>query len=756
MGSWTVYHPAVFILTFSSYALFHMVRKTLSFVKASMVSEWTPTQSPTAGPDLSRPQQTWTRASLFEDGDSAEEFLGVLNATFLFLYALGLYVSGVLADRLDLRLLLGAGMLLSALVIFIFGPVLQWTGGSSQPAYLALMVVNGLLQSTGWPCVVAVMGNWFGKNSRGFVLGLWSASPSIGSILGALMVSAVVDYGYEYSFLLTSSVLFAGGLVVLFGMVSSPREVGLPMPDEEDEESVDELELDVDGSGSVSKPHAAHRRKSVPNFLFIPGWGDFQDQPARRNSAKNSDVKDDEPPRRKSLPHDFFGSSRDVNQASGSNWKEKTTALRRHSVVANAPTKGLHPAMARKMSIDTIALLKLNTKKKQTDITTGQDNQAFDASSYGSDTVSNADENESRGVRNRRRYSQHTSDHKNRYQHKNVNEDTSQEDETRMSRHHGAKEELPEKDFVNERFGKMASTTKYSGNTDFGKVESTTVDLETGNSASVGSAISKREISNHIRDPALIEQQTTDFGARTNHEAQDNLSTPEKSENINTYTKPRPKAINFFKALLLPGVIPYSLAYASLKMVNYVFFFWLPFYLSSAYGWPQSKADELSVWYDVGGVLGGTVCGFLGNHFQKRALVMGPMLFLGIPMLYVYGTLPAGSHQVVNAAMLVVLGALIGGVSNIISAAISADLGRQDAIRGNMEALSTVAGIIEGTGTLGAALGQVAVPYLNTGYGWRSVFYFMMAAVSVTVLNIMPIVVAEVKEVLQKRRQNEV
>lgn len=48
----------------------------------------------------------------------------------------------------------------------------------------------------------------------------------------------------------------------------------------------------------------------------------------------------------------------------------------------------------------------------------------------------------------------------------------------------------------------------------------------------------------------------------------------------------------------------YSLAYACLKMVNYSFFFWLPFYLSRNFGWKEAQADRLSVWYDVGGIIG--------------------------------------------------------------------------------------------------------------------------------------------------------
>lgn len=43
----------------------------------------------------------------------------------------------------------------------------------------------------------------------------------------------------------------------------------------------------------------------------------------------------------------------------------------------------------------------------------------------------------------------------------------------------------------------------------------------------------------------------------------------------------------------------------------------------------------------------------------------------------------------------------------MISSAISADLGRQEALRGSTEALATVTGIVDGTGSIGAAAGQV-------------------------------------------------
>lgn len=54
-------------------------------------------------------------------------------------------------------------------------------------------------------------------------------------------------------------------------------------------------------------------------------------------------------------------------------------------------------------------------------------------------------------------------------------------------------------------------------------------------------------------------------------------------------------------------------------------------------------------------------------------------------------------------------GFLIGGPSNMISSAISADLGRQEALQGSQEALATVTGIVDGTGSIGAAGGQVGL-----------------------------------------------
>jgi len=79
----------------------------------------------------------------------------------------------------------------------VFGTVTEWTHFYNKVFYSVIWCFNGLIQSTGWPSVVAVMGNWFGKSGRGLVFGIWSSCASVGNIIGAVLTASVIDYGYE-------------------------------------------------------------------------------------------------------------------------------------------------------------------------------------------------------------------------------------------------------------------------------------------------------------------------------------------------------------------------------------------------------------------------------------------------------------------------------------------------------------------------------------------------------------------------------
>ncbi|KAL4227077.1 hypothetical protein ACF0H5_015051 [Mactra antiquata] len=487
---WTFYHVATFTLTFISYAFFHATRKSFSNVKSTISSEWSGTFGNSTR--LNKPYEIWNAHHMYDQPKDAETYLGVLDAVFMVSYAAGLYISGIIGDRFELRKVLCIGMCLAAVSVFIFGSVLEWAHYYNHYLYVVLWILNGLFQSSGWPTVVAIMGNWFGKSSRGFVLGLWSACASVGNIIGALLVSEVLEYGYDYAFLVTSTVLFAGAIVCFFGIVNSPTDIGLRSPDDDYDEK--DLEVKVKRSNKESCN------------------GDPDTDPLLANSDSDNDVVE-------------------------------------------------------------------------------------------------------------------------------------------------------------------------------------------------------------VVKPA---------------------------ENS------REEALSFWRALLLPGVLMYAFAYFCLKLVNYSFFFWLPYYLHASFGWLESTADKISIWYDVGGIAGGTLAGIISDIYQKRSIVVVPMLVLAIPSLLMYKNSP--DDLIINGVLMTITGFFIGGIANLISAAISADLGKQGPVQGNKEALATVTGIVDGTGSVGAAVGQILVPVLQEHLGWHSVFYLFIIMTIFTIICILPMFVREAPECYQSMK----
>jgi hypothetical protein len=74
--------------------------------------------------------------------------------------------------------------------------------------------------------------------------------------------------------------------------------------------------------------------------------------------------------------------------------------------------------------------------------------------------------------------------------------------------------------------------------------------------------------------------------------------------------------------------------------VAYTFLYWLPYYISTTEVGGRSltptEAGNLSILFDVGGVLGGAVAGYLSDVSGASALVSFGFVFSAIPFLYLY------------------------------------------------------------------------------------------------------------------------
>jgi len=168
--------------------------------------------------------------------------LGSLDTVYLIFYAMGLFVSGHLADHMSLRLFLTIGMTGSAIFVAMIGAAAAFDIHNIWYFYTCY-AIQGLFQSTGWPAVVAVMGNWFPKSTRGLVMGIWNAHTSVGNIIGSLLSGAALGMNptvwhgnnWPMAFYLSGSLIGAMGLAVFCFLPNKPEDVGLPSLKEEEE-----------------------------------------------------------------------------------------------------------------------------------------------------------------------------------------------------------------------------------------------------------------------------------------------------------------------------------------------------------------------------------------------------------------------------------------------------------------------------------------------------------------------------------------
>lgn len=222
----------VLILTFFSYASYHAARKTTSVVKG-VLDPKTPNLgllrcSRCLGIDKLHTTENYTVLyggwAPFDSRDGTA-MLGDIDLAFLAIYAVGMFFVGHIGDRVDLRILLTIGMIGTGCFTAAFGAG-YWLNIHSFYYFLGIQLMAGLFQSTGWPSVVAVVGNWFGKRKRGLIMGIWNAHTSVGNILGSLIAAALLKFGWGWSFVVPGAIIALVGLIVFLFLPASPESVG--------------------------------------------------------------------------------------------------------------------------------------------------------------------------------------------------------------------------------------------------------------------------------------------------------------------------------------------------------------------------------------------------------------------------------------------------------------------------------------------------------------------------------------------------
>ena len=158
---------------------------------------------------------------------------------------------------------------------------------------------------------------------------------------------------------------------------------------------------------------------------------------------------------------------------------------------------------------------------------------------------------------------------------------------------------------------------------------------------------------------------------------------------------------------MLPGVFLYSSAFFCTKMAVFCLLLLLPSFLRNPdLNYSFAGIANLSTMIDVGAIFGSIVLGYISDLMHgKRSPVALAAVIVSIAVSFTITFTVRELPTWVFFVLMFILGFTISGLSNMISSACSADLGKQEALKGNARAISTVTGIIDGTGTLGAAVG---------------------------------------------------
>ena len=489
----------------------------------------------------------------FNNKKVGKSLLGDLDLAFLGSYALGMFVSGHLGDRVDLRHFLTGGMLGSGICVALFGAAYLWNI-HTMGYFVVVQIVGGLLQATGWPSVVSVMANWFGKGKRGLIMGVWNAHTSVGNIVGSLIAAYMLRYGWGWSFIVPGLLMIGTGVLIFLFLVVEPQDIGF---------------LPQSGSavGSLAGSQSETPRDSGPE-----GMTDSERAMLERRVAQLAEERGGMVPAR------------------------VAASMEAHHYLH--PPHGKHGMMAMGST-----LVLMNDRRDSVDGSEDGDRDAL-----------------------------------------------------------------------------LGGLSPASG------------------------------------------------------------LTREKG------------GVSFMAAWCIPGVAVYAFTLFFAKLTAYTFLYWLPYYINSTEVGGQRltpiEAGNLSILFDVGGVLGGVFAGYLSDVSNSPAIVSCSFVYLAIPMLYLYRTFGALSFSI-NISLMMVAGFFVNGPYALITTAVSADLGSSSTVGGNEKALATVTAIIDGMGSIGAALGPMLTGYISElPGGFDNVFMMLYGSGLCAGLLLSGLVLRELSELL--------
>ena len=217
----------------AAYSLFYLCRLSMGVVKKPIIDE-----------------------GLF----SASE-LGIIASAFYFVYAIGKFLNGFMADYCNVRRYMATGLVISSVINLIMGLIGLGHGYMDFPPYMVYLIfallwgVNGWVLSMGSPSGIVSLSRWFPQSRRGTFYSIFCSTPYIGEALSMVLTGSVVAaFGWEYGFIVSALGGFIGVGIILAYVSDTPQSKGLP--------SVQEL------SGEEVKPVDKMPTKEIQKYIL--------------------------------------------------------------------------------------------------------------------------------------------------------------------------------------------------------------------------------------------------------------------------------------------------------------------------------------------------------------------------------------------------------------------------------------------------------------------------------------------------------
>ncbi len=172
---------------------------------------------------------------LIDDGIFTATELGVVASAFYFVYAVGKFVNGFMADYCNVRRYMATGLVISSVINLLMGLVGIGYGYAGIPGYAIYLLfallwgINGWVLSMGSPSGIVSLSRWFPQSRRGTFYSIFCSTPYIGEALSMVFTGSIVAaFGWEYGFMASALGGFAGVGIILAAVSDTPQSKGLP------------------------------------------------------------------------------------------------------------------------------------------------------------------------------------------------------------------------------------------------------------------------------------------------------------------------------------------------------------------------------------------------------------------------------------------------------------------------------------------------------------------------------------------------